>query len=478
MSRCHCVLVALALLPLASVRAQDWPHWRGPSFDGSTTVTGLPTSFDKETHVAWSVPMPGPAASTPIVVGKRVFLTAADRERGELLAICLDRATGEVVWQRDAGSGFSGGEDPASKVAGGPRSNYASPSPCTDGERVVFFFGNGDLVAFDYDGKELWRRNLQKDYGKFAFQWTFSASPTLHAGKVWIPILQRDVPVERGRRPRNEDDDAAREAILSFVLAIDAESGATRLKIDRPSPARVESREAYTTIVPWRSKKGVQMLCLGGDVLTGHDPDTGRELWRWGTWNPGHREQWWRVVPSVVVADGLALVCAPKRAPVYAVAIEATVSSEAGVANAASAEPANDSVRQLGDDAVVWKSEGRPNFVSSDVPTPAYHAGAFFVLNDDRATISRVAAKDGSIVWTTQLAKDFRWRASPTVAEGRVYLMDHAGNVVVVDETSGEIVHQAAFGNEGDDLIRSTIVAAHGALWIRTNDKLWCISER
>ncbi len=461
--------------------AQDWPHWRGPSFDGATSVTGLPARFGPKENVAWVTAMTGPAASTPIVVGKRIFLTSTDKEGGRLLAVCVDRESGALLWERDAGSGYGAGEDAASKIAGGPRSNYASPSPCTDDERVFFFFGNGDLVAYDYEGSELWRRNLQQSYGDFAFQWTFSASPTVWGGKVWLPLLQRDVPVARRGGPgAQRGEGEARDKPRSFVLAFDALSGETKVEVERPSPARVESREAYTTILPWSSKRGTDLLCLGGDVLTGHDPESGRELWRWGTWNPGHREQWWRIVPSVVLAGDIALVCAPKRAPVYALslsdiaakAIAREATTQEAVAGAAGADGA------ASDAGLLWKSEGRPNEVSSDVPTPAYHDGYFFVLNDDRATLSKVAAKDGAIQWTTALTKDYLWRSSPTIADGRVFVMDHNGNVVVVSEDSGDILHEVAFGREDDDKIRSSIVAAHGALFLRTNDKLWCIAKR
>ena len=226
----------------------------------------------------------------------------------------------------------------------------------------------------------------------------------------------------------------------------------------RPSPAQVESLESYTTMIPYVGADGrEELLLVGGDVLTGHDPESGAELWRWGTWNEGHRERFWRLVPSVVVGDGVALVCAPKRAPVYAVRL-----------GGSGDQP---------DEAMVWKSGGRPNLVSSDVPTPAFHDGSFFVLSDVRSAISRVRAKDGEVLWSTAMPKDHLWRASPTVADGRVWCIDHNGLVIVLDAASGEIAHQVAMGTEDDDHIRSSIVVAHGDVLIRTNEKLFCVGR-
>ena len=124
---------------------------------------------------------------------------------------------------------------------------------------------------------------------------------------------------------------------------------------------------------------------------------------------------------------------------------------------------------------MLWKSGGRPNLLSSDVPTPAFHDGSFFVLSDVRSAISRVRAADGEVQWSTPLPKDHLWRASPTVADARVWCIDHNGLVVVLDADSGEVVHRVAMGAEDDDHIRSSVVVAHGDVLIRTNRTLFCV---
>jgi outer membrane protein assembly factor BamB len=243
--------------------------------------------------------------------------------------------------------------------------------------------------------------------------------------------------------------------IESFLLAIDPKTGKTVYKQSRPSPARVESREAYATPIPHVRDGRKELLVVGGDVLTGHEPGSGKELWRWGTWNTDHRQPAWRLVPSVVVGGDVALVCAPKRAPVFAVKL--------GLQG------------ELDDSALVWKSQGRPNPVSSDVPTPAYYRGYAYVLSDVEPALSKVDPKDGTVVWTTPMPREHLWRASPTAADGKIWCLNHNGLVVVVDAGDGKIVHRAAMGEEDDDSICSSIIVAYGSLFIRTNSKLFCV---
>ncbi|MFT4537906.1 MAG: outer membrane protein assembly factor BamB [Planctomycetota bacterium] len=435
----------LCLLVTDDASGRDWRNWRGPNHDGSVTATGLPTSFDQEQGVRWMTELPGPGASTPIVVGDQIFLTVVEPEAGELLAICIDRTDGSVVWEAQVGSGYRpAGKGEATSLHN--RSNYASCSAVSDGERVVFLFGNADMAAFDLEGKRLWSRNLQKDLGDFCFQWTFSASPTLWEGKLFLPVLQRNESVG-GIGETGEP---------SYLLALDPKTGKTLYQVERPSDANKESLESYATATPYIGPDGRKaLLIVGGDIVSGHDPETGRELWRWGTWNEGHREQWWRVVPSVVVGGGHALVCAPKRAPAYAVKLGGSGT--------------------LDPSGVAWKSEGARNPVSSDVPTPLYYDGDFFVLSDVREALSRVDAETGVVEWTLDMPGKEPWRASPTGADGKVYCMNHTGHVVVVDAAKGTILHEAQMGEEDAARVRASIVVSDGCLFIRTALRLYCI---
>lgn len=444
------IMAGLTLLASGgAARAQDWPNWRGPHFNGSATATqsNLPVTFSPTQNVKWAAALPGPSAATPIIHGGNVFVSSVDVKNENLVALCLDRKTGKIKWQRPVSTGYQPGGE-GNKVQMDDRSNYASPSPVTDGKRVVFFFGNGDLAAFDMAGKKLWQRNIQKDYGDFAFQWTFSSSPQLYGSKLYLQILQRNQPVGSRGKPNAP----------SFLLALSPDTGKELWRHMRPTPAVMESLEAFTTPIPHVGAGGrKELIIAGGDFVTGHDPETGKELWRSATWNPGHRESWWRLVPSPVVGGGVVLVCAPKRQPVYATRLTGGKDTAA-----ATASPA-------------WQSEDR-SAVSSDVPTPLYYKEKFYVLSDVRKSLSCVEPKTGKVVWTVPVPGRAMCWASPTGADNKIYLMNLNGEVFVIEAATGKLLAENRMDEEGAE-IRSSIAVAHGNLFIRTKDKLYCIGK-
>lgn len=417
---------------------EQWPHWRGPFYNGSSTATNLPTTFSKTENVRWAADLPGTSAATPAIWNQQVFVSSTDAEAGTLLAMAFDRATGRELWRHKLGE--RAGRD--------NMSNFASPSPTTDGTRVFFFYGQGTLAAFDFAGKQQWSRELASDYGEFAFNWTFASSPLLYDGRLYVQVLQRDVPVQgRGRR------DGPNEP---YLLALDPATGKELWRQIRPSEARMESRESFASPVPYLHDGRPEILLIGGDCLTGHDPVSGRELWRWGTWNPT-RIPHWRHVPSPVATGGIILACAPKRDPVYAI--------KAGGQGV------------LADGAIAWKSTEHRE-VSSDVPTPLVYLGDFFVLSDLRNSLSRVDPVTGAVKWMIPTPGNAKYEASPTGADGRIYLLNFRGEVVVVNASDGTVVHQAEFGEAGGDRTRSTIAARGNELFIRTNSKLYCVGAR
>jgi outer membrane protein assembly factor BamB len=417
--------------------AQNWANWRGPSFNGSTTAKNLPAEFSPTNNVKWVADLPGPSAATPIVWNDHIFLSSTDTRTRTLRALALERKTGKLRWNHEVAQGFSQDN----------RSNLASPSPVTDGERVIFFYGTGDLVAYDFSGEKLWARNLQQDYGQFAFLWTFSTSPLLHDGVLYMQVLQRDVPVNgRGRTDGPND---------SYLLALDPKTGKELWKQLRPCEARAESREAFSTPIPFTHGGRAEILVAGGDTITGHDPKNGAELWRWATWNPTSITHW-RLVPSPVPAGDIVIVPAPKGAPIYAFKLGGKGT--------------------LDDSAIAWTSPERE--VSSDVSTPAFHDGRFYVLNSDRKHLSRVDPATGKADWIGDLGTRIKLEASPTIADGKIYMQNFKGEVFVAAAgPEFKILHVAAMGDSGDNDTRSSIAIAHDQLFIRTASKLFCVGN-
>lgn len=438
------LLAASLLLAAAAAGAQDWTNWRGPHFNGSSDEVNLPVKFSRTEGVKWAAELPGPSAGTPIISGDSVFVSSTDFKTQELLALCLDRKTGALKWRRTAGTGYQ----PAGKgnaLQLDEKSNYASPSPVTDGKRVVFFYGNGDMVCFDFAGKELWRKNLQKEYGDFSFGWTFSSSPQLYDGRLYMQILQRDHVVS----------DRGKEGAESFLLAMEPATGKQIWRVVRPTLAKMESREAFTTPIPYEDHGRKMILMAGGDMLSANDAITGKEIWRWGTWNVGHSQPYWRLVPSPCAGAGMVIACAPKKEPVFAVK--------------------TDNMGDVSDKGLVWQSEAK-GVVTSDVPTPLFYKGNFYIASDVRKSLSCVEPATGKVAWSVPTPGTAMCWASPTGADGKIYLMSLRGEVHVFDAADGKLLATNPMAEQEEEL-RSTVAVSQGNLFIRTERKLYCVGK-
>jgi outer membrane protein assembly factor BamB len=216
------VTVACAMLfATAALYADNWPTWRGPTLNGVSPETNLPTTWTATRNISWTLPLPAYSGSTPIIWGDRLFLNVATASgSGALELWAVDRVKHEVIWKRP--------------IAGGNhierKQNMSSPSPVTDGTHVWVMTGVGILKAFDFAGTELWSRDIQADYGRFGLNWGYASSPLLHEGALYVQVLHG-----------MKTDDP------SYVLKIDAKTGKTLWHVVRPTIAQQESPDSYTT---------------------------------------------------------------------------------------------------------------------------------------------------------------------------------------------------------------------------------------
>jgi outer membrane protein assembly factor BamB len=442
--------LALALAAAAPfAQAENWPNWRGPNLDGSSPEKNLPAKFSKTEGVKWAVDVPAIAASVPVVWGDKVFLTAPIVEKQQLVGLCYDAKTGKELWRKVV-------------TEGGPqwdnKSNLASPSPVTDGEHVIFLFADAVAASYDLSGNLQWRRDFKETHGAFATQWTYGSSPMLDGGKLYIQVLQRDEPFEFQGFPKGTPG----KDMTSYILAVDPATGKDLWKQLRKTPAEVESLEAFSspTFADHDGKR--VMLISGGDTLTLHDAATGSEYARLTTWNLAGEgyNKFFRLVPSPVVGEGIALVCAPKNSPVFAMPLSSK----------------GNEIQPL------WTSD--PKEVTTDVSTPAFYEGSFYVLDSGRRTVSRVEPKTGKVLWTGETGSKAKFESSPTVADGKIYMTNFWGDVYVVKAGGDkfELLSVNEMGNgskpNGDAAsCRSSIAAANGCLFIRTQDKLYCVGQ-
>jgi outer membrane protein assembly factor BamB len=428
-------LLSLGLLA-AVAQAENWPQWRGPFLNGSTTETDLPAEFSTTTNVQWAAPLPGPSGATPIVWDDRVFVSSPNQAAGTLLALCFDLASGRPLWSRRVG------ED--RKVA---RNNMASPSPIADGgwRQVYFYYGTGQLLAFDFDGKPLWRRDLEADHGHNALMFGYSSSPLLHDGTLYV-IAVRNKRQDRYRRgPAGESD--------SYLLAVDPDTGEDLWKVVRPTDARDEAQETYSTAIPFPRDGATDILIFGADYLTAHDPATGAERWRWATYNP-KKIHHWRTIPSPVVAGDIVFVPGPKHSTGFAIRPEGT--------------------GRLGQEHVAWTFEKH----LPDASTPLVYQGRLYLLDDDRRVLTCLDPATGKPHWQGRLRTKAVIRASLTGADGKLYIISEKHEARVLAADRFEVLHRVDMATRSTrGLTRSSIVAAQGRLLVRTPDRLYCIAK-
>ncbi len=421
-------VMTLAVCAAPSANGEDWPHFRGPQFNGTSSETGLPGVWSKD-HVVWTAPMPGPSSASPIVLGDRVYCVSNSDEMESLTAFCINRDTGAVIWQKEFADGV---EQPR-------RNTLASPSPVTDGKQVYFTFGTGDLIATDLDGNVVWKLNLIDKYGPISQQFGYSATPLYFQEKLYVAVM-------RGQWDRKQLDDFTDED--SFILCFDPKTGKEIWKKHRDSDGADEAFDSYTSPMPYEHDGVSAIITQGANYVIAHDPKTGDELWRQNH-NP-ERGRMWRLIPSPVMADGLVIGVQPRGLSPFAI------------------QPA--AGKSFAFDESLWIYDGK----TTDVPTPVYEDGRVYLLNGVRKLLYCLDAKTGKELWVGEVDADSRIWASPVVADGKMYCLTQDGQVVTM--RVGEQFEMLSTVSFGGKECKSTIAISDKKLFIRTSDALYCVA--
>jgi outer membrane protein assembly factor BamB len=310
------------------------------------------------------------------------------------------------------------------------KQNMSTPSPVTDGTGVWVMTGTGILKAFDFSGKELWMRDIQKDYGRFGIQWGYGSSPLLYHDALYVQVLHG----------MTTDDP-------SYVLRIDKANGRTVWRQERPTTARRESPDAYTTPALLRYGTATEIVVTGGDVVTGHDVDTGKELWRAAGLNPTN-DAANRVVASPVVHGSL-LFAPSRERPLLAL-------KPGGRGDVTKSH-------------VLWEFQNGP-----DVPTPVTDGTYLYVVND-RGIMFCLDARTGKEIYGRERLQSSSYSASPVLADGKIYITHEDGLTSVV--RAGPKFELLA-ENDFDELTLSSPAVSDGQIFIRTEAFLYAIGQR
>jgi len=431
-----CILtIGLLVCACDPLQADNWPEWRGPEQNSISRETGLPVSWSEAAGVAWKCKLPEWGTSTPAIWDDAIFLTShVDDKR--LVLLRVDKTTGKIQWSRRVGTG-SAPRMPLGQKSGEVRRhqkfhkthNLATPSPATDGQIVIVHFGNGDLAAYDFQGNQLWNRNLQTDYGQYTIWWGHANSPVLYENLV-ISVCMQD-----------SCKDLPGEVSPSYVVAHDKRTGQVRWKTSRMTDSIAEHCDSYTTPIFFRRDGRTEMLVMGGEMLDAYDPASGRRLW----YLPGLLGN--RVITGPTVAHGMVYTTRGMRGPFLAI------------------NPGSEGKRPRTD--IDWKyDQGTP-----DSPTPVIWGELVFLVSD-RGIARCLDALTGRLLWKERLRGNYR--ASPLAAESRIYFLNMKGLVTVV--AASPRFERLAENQLDDDTIASP-ATSDGNLYIRGHKWLYCLAR-
>lgn len=454
------LFVALGASDLA---ASNWPNWRGPRGDGTAPeAKNLPEAWTAEKNIKWKVQMPAWSGSTPSVWGDRIFLntpseaeatpaepaapvaTAGPKARKQMpgasrglgmsgpggqdiLLLCVSRTTGKELWRKK----YDRGNEIKMKQ------NMSSPTPITDGKLVWVVSGNGIVACFDVDGNQKWTFDMPKNFGALGVQFGYGSSPLLLDGKLIFQVLQGTV---RKELPKHEP---------SFVFALNAADGKKLWQLERPTDAEYESPDAYSTPTFVEVGGRKQVVVSGGGYVTGHDPETGKELWRGGGLNPNGSKNY-RVISSPLVRDGM--IFAPTRVTPF-LAFKAGGSGDITTSHL----------------AWKWTEKGAP-----DVPTPVSD-GERLYLADDQGAITCVNAKTGERIYGPEQTGIGRTSGSPILADGKIYLTSESTETAVI--AAGPTFRLIGKNTLDGSYTLSTPAVVDSEIILRTGTHLYCISQ-
>lgn len=441
------VLLLLVLVFLTvTLRAQNWPSFRGENALGVADKAFPPTTWDagSSKNIRWKTAIPGLAHSSPVVWGDRLFITTAvghdpnpvfrhglygdvdsakDLVEHEWKLYCLDKNTGQILWERTAHRGVP-------KIKRHIKNTHASSTPVTDGKHVAAFFGSEGLYCYDFDGKLLWKQDLGVlDAGWFYdpdYQWGTASSPIIFDNLV---IIQCD-------SQKN-----------SFIAAFDLKTGRQVWRTAR------EEIPSWGTPTVFRHGPLVELVTNGSRFIRGYDPKTGQELWRLANSSE-------ITAPTPFFAQDLIFFTAgyrPNR-PIYAI--------RPGARGDISLK-SNESVNEY----VAWsRMQGGPY-----MPTPIVY-GDYLYTCANHGVLTCYNAATGEQIYQQRIGdRGGAYSASPVAADGKLYFTSEDGEIFVVKAGAK---YELLSVNPLNEVCMATPAISQGMIFIRTRNHIVGIGEQ
>ena len=418
-------LVVLFFFVAGLIRAENWPGWRGPSGDGISAGKGIPTKWSSKENIAWRIAVRGEGHSSPIVWGDKVFLTSSLTEKNKRILLCLDRLSGQTVWQRDVV------QSPPETVH--RLNSRASGTPATDGKQVyvTFMRAEGDEViapnvgserlitpgkiivaAYDLDGNEKWKTNV----GDFLSAHGFNT----------CPVLFEDLVILNGDHDGN-----------AYLVALDRQSGRQRWRTRREN----KTRSYVTPII--REIDGITQMILSGSLcIASYDPRNGKRHWI----VDGPTEQF---VASMVY-DGKYVFATGGYPERHTLAIR-----PGGKGN-------------VTDTHIAWRTTRGAAYVPSPIIS-----GRYLLMVADSGIASCFEARTGKRHWMERLPGGHS--PSPVSADGLVYFVSDRGVTTIIrpSETFAVIAK-----NELGEPVSASPAISQGQIFLRTHQHLYCIGSK
>lgn len=435
----YLLLISLNLsIAVNCLQAQtaNWPQWRGADGSGVSTETNLPVEWNETKNIRWKTAIAGRGHSSPIVWGRRVFLTTsiegpvvpgaeavrhirngqeyrhpdsvgADRSH-VLKLLCLDAETGKILWEKTVYEGTV--HDNRHR-----KNTYASTTPVTDGKYVFVSFEAEGLYCFDFEGKRIWKTSL----GKIAKGGMGpGTSPVLYENLV---ILQCDQEYGEG----------------SFIAAVEKSTGKMAWRVAR------SHRRSWATPLLIRTGKRTELVASGAESVIAYDPGSGKELWR------AHGVES-NPIPSPVAAHGLVFVSAGSQEKrVFAI----KVGSDGDLTNTAN---------------IIW----RYNKGTAYVPSPIA-VGDYLYLVTDAGALTCLDAKTGKLIYQARLPITAQFTASPVSFDGRILLFSEDGDGFVL--RAGPVPEVLHVNPIGEPVYASPAISS-GKIFLRGATHLFCIA--